>query len=197
MRKKKRPSHSAAAKGRAKSTALGVYSEREREIFRYCGGCAKGPKRCPGCRARDPFAIVDGVMSIPDFDMDTDVKLAQTPGIPYRDQHAAFRRLLNAALAGFDVKLYDEKTERGLTADEAIQLWVRFVEWKDDLKKKPDAMPSSPSATGSPASDGCPTNGIAASTSTAPRSAPTVPPPPLPASPSPLVPSPEMISSGT
>ena len=197
MKNKKRSSHSAATKGRAKSTTFGVYTQHEREIFRYCGGCAKGPKRCPGCRARDPFAIVDAVLSIPDFDMDTDVKLAQTPGIPYRDQHAAFRRLLNAALVGFDVKLYDEATERGLTADEAIQLWVRFVEWKDAVKKKPDAMPSSPSATDSPVSAASPTNAIADSGFTAAPSAPIVPPPPPAEWPSPLAPSRETISSAT
>lgn len=195
-KKERRSSHSAAAKARTKRAGLGVYSQEEREIFRYCGGCAKGPKQCPGCRRRDPFAIVDAVCNIPELDVDTDEKLVRTPGIPYKDQHAAYRRLVQAGVAAFDVELYDEKTGRGLTADEVIQTWIQFVAWKEELKKKHDTMPNLPSATEClPSEAPSPSSNTADSISTVLPCAPSASPPsPAPLG-SPSVPTPEPISS--
>lgn len=98
----------------------------DRLIFKFWDGSRD--------RKIDPLEVQSALTSIDDFDLDTDMKLAQTSGPGATD---ALRRVISAVQCAFRVVPYDEgPPEVGLTGAECMTLLFDFAHFVADLKKK-------------------------------------------------------------
>lgn len=186
MKKTRRVKCSGRAKGRVKGAALGVYTQRERAIFRYCGGCAKGPLQCHDCRAKDPLEIQQTLLEFPEFDIENDGKVWDSELIPTKDKLKVLAHFVAAISQAFGVQLYDEHAGTGLTREEMMTLLQDYGRWIFELKKKRGVTPSLPkpmesavSPASSPISNGADSGSTVAGCSVAEVSqSPTASPPP-------------------
>ncbi len=85
--------------------------------------------------------------TIPDFDLEYDFKIATAELIPDKEKSAALRRLVSAFRTAFQLPVYDDKTDTGLTGGECLSVFVDFAAFIDELKKRLGILQtSSPSA---------------------------------------------------
>jgi hypothetical protein len=155
---------------------------RERLIFRYGDGerevCA------------DPLEIQAALASSPveGFDLETDCKAMEVTFPEFQKQaQAALDRLIQAIRIAFKLKPFEQigKKQIGLTRGECMTVFVQFVLFMDDLKKKLGILPTTPSATAAPA-EPSPTPNTSACSPTVGASSPAdpLPSPSVPLSPS-------------
>jgi hypothetical protein len=182
--KRKKAAKRPPRQARQRPSGFGVYTPRERAIYRYCGGC--GNPKCKGCRAQDPIEIQQQLLDFPELDLETDTKIFSSELIPEKEKMAAFNRLVAAARKAFAVTPFNRMLngiETGLTNGEVMSLLLDFASWLEDLKKKHGILPTSAkpmeAAPSAPAST-TPASADSGSTATAPSV--VGPPPPPPAS---------------
>jgi hypothetical protein len=110
-------------------------AERQRQIFRYFDGVRR--------RGIDPIAAYRALASDPDFRYDLHVQ-----GCLEGDLES-IQITLAAVRRTFDVRPWNEATERGLTEEETLELLPQFYDYMESLKKNTAPWPSSSPSTAS------------------------------------------------
>jgi hypothetical protein len=115
----------------------------EREIFEFRDGA--GPRR------GDPLAIerrmTKALADVDDEALDEQLR-SPVPGIVFD----GLDKLLPAIRAAFKVAAFEDDEAAGLTAEETLDLWGRFQDWRDRLKGDTGPTPStSPPTADAPA----------------------------------------------
>lgn len=110
-----------------------MFSEEERQIFPFERGDGKTVYG-------DPLAIHRRLNELLDYQAAEVCKSANSDVPPVRD--AARKKLAAAAMEAFKLPPFDEATGKGCTEPMAIAVLGKFIEHREDLKKKTDLTPS-------------------------------------------------------
>ncbi len=132
------------------------WTPREREIYSYFDGTTR--------RVADPLAISRALITAPEVDWDTDLKLIATilggpesvPPAVIKAAMQATGRVVGAIRYAFGIK---PLWEGGLTDVELLELRGDFAMWMEEIKKKVNQQPISQPATAWTPPSGSPANG--------------------------------------
>lgn len=113
---------------------------RRRRIFRFWDG--------KQWRYVDPLVMWRGIMTHPEFD-------PETTGPAFdRGDESAWHVVLRCTQHVFGITSFSERGKPGLTEQETILLFKRFLAYCDDLKKSMQTIPTSQQPTQAPVSTG-------------------------------------------